>query len=186
MATLQETVYMVQPKGFVDETKPRFVCKVQKSLYGLKQAAREWYNKLRSTLLSQNFRNSKADSSLFFYINGNQVVLVLIYVDDIIITGNNNTLIQRFIHQLDSAFALKDLGPLNFFLGIEVHRDINGLYLTQRKYILSLLKKLGFDNLKSAPTPAVHGKYLSASYGQFNSIQECNWRFTIFDTYSIA
>lgn len=86
---LQEEVYMVQPQGFVDRDKPTHVCRLRKALYGLKQAPRAWYNALKQHLISSGFTNSHADASLFIHQNGSTVTYVLVYVDDILVTGNN-------------------------------------------------------------------------------------------------
>ncbi|XP_062075326.1 uncharacterized mitochondrial protein AtMg00810-like [Humulus lupulus] len=91
--------------------------------------------------------------------------MVLIYVDDIIVTGNHSGQLQLFISRLHTMFALKDLGPLHFFLGIEVHRDATGLYLNQSKYVKELLSQLGMLHLKPCPTPMTVGKPLSRTDG---------------------
>ncbi|RVW19932.1 Retrovirus-related Pol polyprotein from transposon RE1 [Vitis vinifera] len=110
---------MTQPPGFVDPSKPNFVCKLTKALYGLKQAPRAWFTKLSSALVKWGFSMSQADTSMFVYCNNSAMLVVLVYVDDIIVTGSSSLLIEQLISSLNSCFALKDLGPLNFFLGIE-------------------------------------------------------------------
>nr|KYP47685.1 Retrovirus-related Pol polyprotein from transposon TNT 1-94 [Cajanus cajan]KYP47706.1 Retrovirus-related Pol polyprotein from transposon TNT 1-94 [Cajanus cajan] len=117
--TLEEEVYMTQPPGF-EATDKNLVCKLHKAIYGLKQATRAWFEKLKSTLLQFNFQASKCDPSLFLYSNANNVIYNLVYVDDIIITENNPTLLHTLVSRLHSAFSLKDLGDLDYFLGIEV------------------------------------------------------------------
>ncbi|XP_021829321.1 uncharacterized protein LOC110769611, partial [Prunus avium] len=112
---LNEEVYMIQPPGFVDDTKPHHVCKLHCSLYGLKQAPRAWFQCLSSCLLQLQFVGSKVDSSLFIFNDMSIIIYVLIYVDDIIITGNNGAAIANVISTLSLQFALKDLN----FLGIE-------------------------------------------------------------------
>lgn len=97
---LEEDVFMVQPEGFVDAKCPDFVCKLDKALYGLRQAPRAWFDRLRSTLLEWGFSNSRADSSVFFFSNSCMVILVLIYVDDILITGDCFAFIDQFITRL--------------------------------------------------------------------------------------
>ena len=107
---------MKQPQGFIDQRIPDFVCKLEKSLYGLRQAPRAWFDRLKATLLKWNFRNSKADSSLFFYKAAGVIILVLIYVDDIIVTGNNTGQLKELTTKLNQIFALKYLGNLHYFL----------------------------------------------------------------------
>lgn len=163
---LQEDVFMRQPEGFVDREKPQHVCKLVKALYGLKQAPRAWFDRLRITLLKWGFQNSKCDTSLFFLRTGKLQVFVLIYVDDILITGNCFDFLSRFIKNLNTLFSLKDLGPLNYFLGIEAHRDSSGLYLSQEKYINDLLKKFNMSNCAPVSTPMVTGRKFSAQDGK--------------------
>lgn len=99
---LNEEVYMSQPEGFVDKANPTFVCKLKRALYGLKQAPRAWYEKLKKILLDWKFTKSKADSSLFFYMNQKQVIFALVYVDDIVVTGNDQMVLQEFIDKLNA------------------------------------------------------------------------------------
>lgn len=157
---------MEQPQGYVDPEKPDFVCKLHKSLYGLKQAPRAWFDRLKSTLMRWKFVNSKADNSFLMLKTERFVIMVLIYVDDIIITSNDNKEMQMFIDRLHKVFSLKDLGNLHFFLGIEVYRDLTSMYLSQGKYVIELLNKLDMLNIKPAPTPMVAGKPLSANDGE--------------------
>jgi histone deacetylase 1/2 len=116
---LVEDVYMNQPEGFVDQQKPHYICKLSKSLYGLRQAPRAWFDRLKSTLLSWKFKNSKADSTLFIYKTNTSIILVLVYEDDIIVTGNSDEELKQFTTKLNRIFTLMDLGSLHFFLGIE-------------------------------------------------------------------
>lgn len=135
---LQE-VFMHQPPGFVDKHNPSFVCKLHKSLYGLKKAPRAWFSQLTGFLLTLQFQASKADCSLFIYRHNGFVVYTLIYVDDILITDNSSSYICQLILSLGREFAIKDLGRLHYFLGIEAHTQSNSLLLSQKKYILDLL-----------------------------------------------
>ncbi|KAL2518188.1 Reverse transcriptase Ty1/copia-type domain-containing protein [Abeliophyllum distichum] len=120
---------MVQPEGFIDKNKHLHIYKLDKALYGSKQAPRAWYESLNRVLLDWGFKQSKVDTSLFFLLNDKIVVFTLIYVDDIVVTVNNNEVIQEFIQKLNKRFALKDMGALHQFLGIEVHRhDTDDIY----------------------------------------------------------
>jgi len=153
---------MHQPEGYTYSTKPSHICKLNKAIYGLKQAPRAWYDKLKDTLLRWGFQNTKSDSSLFVLRENGHIILLLIYVDDIIITRSNNKSLETFITQLNIVFSLKDLGLLHYFLGIEVHRDDGGMYLKQTKYIRDLLKKFNMEKASSCPTPMVTGKQFTA------------------------
>ncbi|KAG7533403.1 Reverse transcriptase RNA-dependent DNA polymerase [Arabidopsis thaliana x Arabidopsis arenosa] len=121
--TLQEVVYVSQPPGFIDRDRPTHVCRLNKALYGLKQALRAWYQELRNFLLAAGFTNSLSHTSLFIYKRGNAFLYVLVYVDDIIIAGDD-LLVRNFNVSLADRFSLKDLGPLSYFLDIEaIHAD---------------------------------------------------------------
>lgn len=122
---------MYQPPGFIDSNFPSYVCYLHKALYGLKQAPRAWFDRLRFTLLGWGFKNSKVDSSLFYLNTSYQLIFILIYVDDILVTSNNLLHLKSFTKKLHQMFALKDLGPLHYFLGIQIHRTQDGFYLNQ-------------------------------------------------------
>ena len=135
---LDETVYMVQPPGFEVQDKS-LVCKLNKVLYGLKQAPRQWFDRLKITLIRFGFQASKCDPSLFIYKRQAHTIFLLVYVDDIILTSNSSSLIQQITTQLHSAFSLKQLGQLDYFLGIEIkHIPDRSLLMTQSKYIKDL------------------------------------------------
>jgi hypothetical protein len=127
---LAERVYCHQPVGFVDDTKPDYVCQLIKSLYGLKQAPRAWFQRLGGHLRSMGFTATGSDSSLFVYKQGTQAAYLLVYVDDIILTASTPTLLRQVVDQLRQVFAIKDLDDLHFFLGVQVRRDRNGFFLT--------------------------------------------------------
>jgi len=163
--TLQETVYMTQPPGFSDPSCPKYVCHLQKSLYGLKQAPRAWFSKLSNKLVSMGFSASKADTSLFIFKSPQAVIYFLIYVDDIIITGPNKSLLHSVISNLQQDFPLKDLGNLHYFLGVEALLDDRGLFLSQQKYIFDLLKKTDMINAKPVNSPMSPSANLSLFKG---------------------
>lgn len=158
---LSEEVYMRQPSGFIDPNYPHYVCKLHKSLYGLKQAPRAWFQRFSDYLEELGFEESKADYSLFTFHQGAVIIILLIYVDDILITGNNSAHVSALIRNLGRLFAMKDLGPLHFFLGIEAMYDSGGLYLTQTKYIMDLLHRTKFQDVKPISSPAQSGQKLS-------------------------
>jgi hypothetical protein len=150
---LTETVYMMQPPGFKDLSKPTHVCRLRKAIYGLKQAPRAWYTALKNAILQLGFHNSKADSSLFIYSQGSIISYFLVYVDDLVITGNNSTFVASIIKQLGAKFSLKDMGLLHFFLGIEVVPTQAGLFLSQHKYVGVLLSNTNMSAAKDVSTP---------------------------------
>ncbi|CAL2240436.1 unnamed protein product [Prunus armeniaca] len=150
---LEEEVYMKLPPGHPQNNEPDLVCKLHKSIYGLKQSPRAWYAKLSSVLQSIGFKRSNADSSLFVRTGAVGKLVVLIYVDDLIITGDNAEEISKLKQSLQQRFAIKDLGVLKYFLGIEMATSHKGLFLNQRKYVLDLLKEANMNNAKPAITP---------------------------------
>lgn len=162
---LHDDVYMVQPPGFVDKDNPNYVCRLKKALYGLKQAPRAWYNELKQFLLSVGFTTSLGDTSLFTLKTGSHFVYMLIYVDDIIVTGSSTSLVSEVIKTLSTRFALKDHGDLSYFLGLEAHRNKSGLRLTQQRYITDLLQRTKMENAKPVATPMCSSKILTAKLG---------------------
>ena len=150
---LEEEVYMKLPPGHPQTHRPDLVCKLHKSIYGLKQSPRAWYAKLSSVLESIGFKRSNADSSLFVRTGGMGKLVVLIYVDDLIITGDNADEISKLKQSLHQRFDIKDLGVLKYFLGIEMAMSRKGLFLNQRKYVLDLLNEANMSNSKPSITP---------------------------------
>nr|GEU70853.1 ribonuclease H-like domain-containing protein [Tanacetum cinerariifolium] len=148
---LDEIVYMKPPEGYFPSGNK--VCRLKKFLYELKQAPRQWNAKLTSTLIENGFNQSKSDYSLYTKSDKGVFLALLIYVDDIIITGNNVSEIEKFKVFLKSKFMIKDLGKLKYFLGIEVIDTENGICLNQRKYVLYLLSEYGMFACKPVNTP---------------------------------
>jgi hypothetical protein len=150
---LEEEVFMRQPPGYESKTHPHYICKLDRDLYELKQAPRAWYARLSSKLQSLGFKPSKADVSLFVYNKGGVVIYLLIYVDDIIVASSSDVATAALLKDLQADFALKDLGDLHYFLGIEVKKVCNGILLTQQKYISDLLNRVGMESCKPMNTP---------------------------------
>ncbi|GAU50785.1 hypothetical protein TSUD_192210 [Trifolium subterraneum] len=149
---LQEDVYMKVPDG-VQCDKPNLVCKLQKSLYGLKQASRKWYEKLTALLIIEGYTQAASDYSLFTLAKGDDFTALLVYVDDIILAGNSISEFDRIKAVLDAAFKIKNLGQLKYFLGLEVAHSKSGITISQRKYCLDMLKDSGLLGSKPAMTP---------------------------------
>lgn len=150
---LHEDVYMQQPQGFI-QGESTLVCKLHKAIYGLKQSPRAWYESLTNTLISFGFQQSKCDPSLLIFNKHGCCLLILIYVDDIIITGSSNTAINLIVNKLNDTFSLKQLGTLEYFLGIECKLTPSGaLHLSQAKYIRDILHRAGMEDCKGISTP---------------------------------
>ncbi|RVX17039.1 Retrovirus-related Pol polyprotein from transposon RE1 [Vitis vinifera] len=158
---LQDEVFMAQPQGFVHPQYPHYVCKLHKALYGLKQAPRAWFQKLRVALVDYGFQSSQADTSLFIHHTTSDILILLVYVDDILVTSSNPKLVSHFISYLHDKFALRDLGPLSYFLGIQAQQQGSVLHLNQQKYIADLLHRTQMEASKPAPTPGSLGRTLS-------------------------
>ncbi|CAL8169564.1 unnamed protein product [Prunus armeniaca] len=151
---LEEEVYMRQPQGFEDPILPHYVCKLHKSLYGLKQAPRAWNSKFTGYLPALGFKASHSDPSLFVKSTEYDLVVLLLYVDNIIIIGSNEQLIQVVISDLGSVFDVKDMGKLTYFLGLQVSYPTPGaIFVNQTKYVGDLLHKAGMTTCKTCPTP---------------------------------
>ncbi|KAM1547885.1 hypothetical protein ACFX1Z_009145 [Malus domestica] len=163
---LQEELYMSQPPGFEDVRYPSLVCKLHKSLYGLKQAPRAWNDRFTQFVPHLGFSNTYSDNSLFVKHVGSSIVILLLYVDDIIITSSATDAIQQVISALRKKFDIKDLGSLHFFLGIQITKTKAGLFLSQEKCIQDLLKKTKMFDSKSAAIPCLPYSRLLKDDGQ--------------------
>nr|GEU82498.1 retrovirus-related Pol polyprotein from transposon TNT 1-94 [Tanacetum cinerariifolium] len=154
-----EVVYMKPPEGYFPSDNK--VCKLKKSLYRLKQAPRQWNAKLTSTLIENGFSQSKSDYSLYTKSNKGVFLAFLVYVDDIIITGNSIFEIEKFKVFLKTKFMINDLAKLKYFLGIEVVDTDKGTFLSKRKYVLDLLFEYGMLACKPAKTPLMSNLVIS-------------------------
>ncbi|XP_033143560.1 uncharacterized mitochondrial protein AtMg00810 [Brassica rapa] len=144
---------MKQPPGFEDPEKPDYVWRLKKAIYGLKQAPRAWFDKFSSFLLDFGFQCSFPDPSLFIFHHGSDVIYLLLYVDDMIITGNNDVLLNKLINQLNTVFLMKDLGSVHYILGVQVHHHADGLFLNQEKYATDLLITAGMQDYAPMISP---------------------------------
>ncbi|KAL2232264.1 UNVERIFIED_CONTAM: Retrovirus-related Pol polyprotein from transposon RE1 [Sesamum indicum] len=148
---LDEDIFMEAPAGY--DVPPGKVCKLKRSLYGLKQASRQWNQELTAKLVHFGFIQSLNDYCLFVKGSNSSLVIVLVYVDDLLITGPSESLIAEVKKFLDDAFSIKDLGYAKYFLGLEIARSPAGTWITQHKYVRDLLADTGLDQCKPAPTP---------------------------------
>lgn len=166
---LGEDIYMKPPPGFLP-ADPSLVCKLKKSIYGLRQAPRCWFSKLSTALLDYGFTHSHKDNSLFTYTRGSVVLHVLVYVDDLIVCGNDATIITSFKAYLSRCFKMKDLGMLKYFLGIEVAHGPDGSFLSQQKYCLDIIEECGLSGSRLVDTPLEQNhKLLSSTSEQFDA-----------------
>ncbi|CAL5350327.1 unnamed protein product [Camellia sinensis] len=151
---LEEEVYMDIPPGFEDHQTEGKVCKLRKSLYGLKQSPRAWFERFTQAMFKYGFKQSQADHTLFVkHSSCGKTTALIVYVDDIVLTGNDSGEIPLLKKYLAKEFEIKDLGSLKYFLGIEVARSKDGIFISQRKYVLDLLKETGMLGCKACATP---------------------------------
>ena len=161
---LDEEVYMTLPPGFHTKGESK-VCKLNKSIYGLKQASRQWFAEFSAALLNFGFVQSKADYTLFTRILKGSFIALLVYVDDVIIASDSSTEVSSFISLLNDRFKLKDLGQLKFFLGLEIARSELGISVCQRKYALEVLEDAGLLASKPVHFPMESNLQLSKDTG---------------------
>nr|GEX18597.1 cysteine-rich RLK (receptor-like protein kinase) 8 [Tanacetum cinerariifolium] len=162
---LYEEVYMNVPQGYATSLPPNTVCKLKKSLYGLKQANRQWFTKLTDFLTSLNFQQNYADTSLFTLTQDGHATILLVYVDEILLTGDFPSLLQFIKQQLHNKFSIKDLGAVHYYLGIEFLRNTSGMVISQRKYALELLRHAGVLEEKPTIVPLDPAKQLNDTDG---------------------
>ena len=136
---LVDEVYMEQPSGFIASGKSSLVCKLRKSLYGLKQSPRAWFGHFSKVVMEFGLKRCGVDHSVFYTCSKQGKIWLLVYVDDIIITSDDTQDIVMLKEFLQKKFNAKDLGPLKYFLGIEIARSSHGIAPSQRKYVLELL-----------------------------------------------
>jgi histone deacetylase 1/2 len=136
---LDERVFCRQLPGFENPDRPDHVCLLSKSLYGLRQAPRAWFTRFVGHVTTIGFVQSRSDASLFVLRRGRDMAYLLLYVDDMILSASSPALLRQIVGQLRSSFAVKDMGPLKYFLGIEVERTSQGFFLSQRKYTTDVL-----------------------------------------------
>ena len=161
---LHEEVYMQLPQGFHNKGG-NVVCKLNKSLYGLKQASRQWNAKFCAVIKHHGFKQSKANYSLFTKKFNDSFIALVVYVDDILIASNNVQAVEELKTSLDQHFKLKDLGGLKYFLGLEIARSDKGITLYQRKYALEVLKDAGMSACKPSKVPMEQNLKLSKFQG---------------------
>jgi hypothetical protein len=163
---LQEEIYMHIPPGFNTRQTEGKVLKLHRSLYGLKQSPRAWFDRFRKAVLKLGFMQSNADHTLFYRRCGGKLTVLIVYVDDIIITGDDDQGIEKVKQHLTNEFEVKDLGQMRYFLGIEVSRSSRGIYLSQRKYVLDLLSETGMSGCRPALTPIEKNHRLTSESGE--------------------
>ena len=160
---LREEVFMQPPPGY--SVPDGMVCRLRRSLYGLKQADRAWFERFTSVVTAAGFSPSDHDPALFVHISPRGWTLLLLYVDDMIITGDDSEYIAFVKARLREQFLMSDLGPLRYFLGIEVSSTSDGFFISQARYIQDLLARVALGDDRTVVTPMELNVQLRATYG---------------------
>jgi hypothetical protein len=148
---LEEEVFVKQPPGFKSVEFPHKVYRLRKALYGLKQAPCAWYDCLRGFLFSKGFEMGKVDKTLFLR-QGDDILIVQVYVDDIVFGGSSHSLVARFVEDMSKEFEMSMMGELQFFLGLQIKQAKDGTFVHQAKYTKDILKKFKMDDSKPLST----------------------------------
>ena len=164
---LHEEVYMDQPPGYVVPGQEHLVCRLRKALYGLKQSPRAWFDRFSAVVLAYGFHRSTFDHSIFVRHSSTGSIVLIVYVNDIIISGSDSNGIADLKQYLEQQFHTKDLGHLWYFLGLKVARSSQSLFLSQRKYVLDLLTETGLLGTRPSDTPMDSSVKLDGDTGDF-------------------
>jgi transposase InsO family protein len=160
---LEEEIYMQQPEAFIEQGKENKVCRLQKSIYGLKQAGRSWYKKIDDFFLKLGFQRTHADCCVYHQEQEDIILLIAIYVDDLIILSNDLDSLNYLKAELSKKFEMKDLGEAHYILGIEVcrNRQEKSIRISQSKYIDDILRRFNMTDSLSVSTPLEIGLKLN-------------------------
>src|ERR1700733_10096268 len=158
---LKEEVYVEQPLGYEKKGEEHKVCKLKKALYGLKQAPRAWYSRIDSYLLDNEFDKCEGEPTVYIKEKDGKILIVVLHVDDVIFTGNDDQLIKNFKSVMKEEFEMTDMGFLRYFLGIEVDQNEKGIFISQARYANEVLGRFNMQECKAAITPTVMGLKLS-------------------------
>lgn len=155
---LTEDVYVEQPRGYEVKNKEHKVYKLNKALYGLKQAPRAWFSRIESYFLKEGFEKSDSEQTLFTKVSkqGKHLIISL-YVDDLIYTGDDEVMLCEFKNSMMNEFDMSDLGKMRYFLGIEVMQLEGGIFISQKKYVMEVLRRFGMEHCNSVQNPIVPG-----------------------------
>ena len=160
---LNEEVYMDQPMGFIEKGKEHMVCKLKRSIYGLKQASRQWYLKFNDTIVSFGFKENTVDRCIYLKVSGSKFIFLILYVDDILLATNDLHLLYETKRFLSNNFEMKDMGEATYVIGIEIFRNRSQgmLGLSQKSYINKVLERFRMQNCSASPVPIQKGDKFS-------------------------
>ena len=175
---LNEEVYMIQPEGFVANDSGKLVCRLKKSIYGLKQVSRQWYLKFHSVVTSYGFVENKVDQCIYCKVSGRKFIFLILYVDDILLASSDLGLLHETKRMLSNNFDMKDLGKVSFVLGIEIHRNRSCrlLGLSQRAYVDRVLERFNMQLCKPGIAPVCKGDKLSLSQCPHSDLEKAQMK----------
>ena len=163
---LDEEIYMEQPEGFIVPGQENKVCRLVKSLYGLKQATKQWHEKFDSVMMTNGFKINECDKCVYVKNAERGSVIICLYVDDMLIMGSNNEVIKTTKKMFNNKFNMKDLGVAEVILEIKISKTSDGLILSQSHYIEKILKKFKQDDSSPTRTPVDVNLHLSKNNGK--------------------
>ena len=171
---LDEEVYMDQPEGFLIKGKEHMVCKLKKSIYGLKQASRQWYLKFNDTITSFGFKENTVDRCIYLKVSGSKFIFLILYVDDILLASNDLGLLSETKRFLSMNFEMKDMGEATYLIGIEIFRDRSRglLGLSQKGYIDKVLERFHMAECATTPAPICKGDKFSEKDCPQNALEK--------------
>ena len=158
---LNEDVYIDQPEGFEARETTGKIYKVNKALYGLKQGPRAWYNKIEGYFMREGFEKCYCEHTLIVKKEQGDILIVSLYVDDLIYTGNSDSLLEDFKESMMEEFTMTDLGRMRFFVGVEVVQDDRVIFIHQHKYAEDILKRFGMEECNPVRNSMVSGQKLA-------------------------
>lgn len=156
---------MEQPQGYEIAGKEHMVYKQHKALYGLKQSPRAWFSRIEAYFIAEGFKSSNSEQTLFIKHKGGKFLIVSIYVDDLLYTGNDEELLVEFKQSMKKEFDMTDLGRMRYFLGIEVVQQNDGIFICQRKYAAEVIERFGMQNFNPVCNPMVPGQKIGRDEG---------------------
>ena len=170
---IDEIIYMVQPENFESRDPKNMVCKLTRSIYGLKQASHQWYHKFHQVIISFGFEINAVDNCVYHKFSGSKHIFLVLYVDDILLATNDIGMLHETKRFLSKNFEMKDLGDASFVLGIQIQRDCSrgSLGLSQRSYIDKVLKRFGMQDSKLGDTPVAKGDKFSLNQCPKNNLK---------------
>ena len=164
---------MVRPQGFYDDKDKHLVCKLKKSIYGLKQASRQWYIKFYNIITSYGFVENIVDQCIYLKVSGSKYIFLVLYVDDILLASSDLGLLHETKQFLSQNFEMKDLGEASYVIGIEIHRDRSQrvLGLSQKAYIEKVLKRFRMKDCAPTVAPIMKGDKFSKNQCPQNELE---------------